>query len=30
MLLLGATGFTVQLDSAARADFILDVNGYFQ
>jgi hypothetical protein len=30
MLLLGATGFTVQLDSAAKADFILDVNGYYQ
>ncbi|HVR09765.1 MAG TPA: SBBP repeat-containing protein, partial [Thermoanaerobaculia bacterium] len=30
MLLLGAAGFTVQLDSAAKADFILDVNGYYQ
>jgi hypothetical protein len=30
MLLLGAAGFTVQLDSVAAADFILDVNGYFQ
>ena len=30
MLLLGAAGFTVQLDSGARADFILDVNGYYQ
>ncbi len=30
MLLLGAAGFTVQLDSAAQVDFILDVNGYYQ
>jgi hypothetical protein len=30
MLLLGAAGFTVQLDSGARADFILDINGYYQ
>ena len=30
MLLLGAAGFTVQLDSAAKADFIVDVNGYYQ